>query len=109
MKLKQNNNFISDLCNLMNNNVFKSFYKKYCNTWLNVNTIIMYMKLYEIIEISYYNKFNKKITQKEMLFILNNIIKNSILREIVVNNYQIYKSTNTQYLISNNIHKSIGL
>ena len=67
MKLKQNNNFISDLCNLMNNNVFKSFYKKYCNTWLNVNTIIMYMKLYEIIEISYYNKFNKKITQKEML------------------------------------------
>lgn len=103
MKLKKNNNFIYDLCNLMNNNIFKSFYKKYCNTWLNVNTIIMYLKLYEIIEISYYNKFNKKITQKEMLYILNNIIKNSILREIVVNNYQIYKSTNTPYLISNNI------
>jgi hypothetical protein len=109
MKQKKNNNFIYDLCNLMNNNMFKSFYNKYCNTWLNVNTIIMYFKLYEIIEISYYNKFNKKISQKEMLFILNSVIKNSLLREIIVNNYQIYKSTNTSYLISNNIHKSIGL
>ncbi len=44
-----------------------------------------------------------------MLFILNSVIKNSLLREIIVNNYQIYKSTNTSYLISNNIHKSIGL
>ena len=103
MKLKKNNNFIYDLCKLMNSSIFKSFYKKYCNTWLNINTIVMYLKLYEIIEISYYNKFNKKITQKEMLYILNNIIKNSILREIVVNNYKIYKSTNTPYLISNNI------
>ena len=35
-----------------------------------------------------------------MLFVLNNIIKNSILRQIVINNYESYKSSNTQYLIN---------
>ena len=104
MKLeKKNNSFITDLFYLMNNPTFKNFYKKYCDTWININTVIMYFKLYEIIELSYYNKFNKKITQKDMLFILNNIIKNSLLRQIVINNYELYKSSDTQYLISNNI------
>lgn len=104
MKLeKKNNSFLKDLFYLMNNPIFKKFYKKYCDTWININTVIMYFKLYEIIEISYYNKFNKKITQKDMLFILNHIIKNSILRQIVINNYELYKSSDTQYLISNNI------
>lgn len=105
MKLieKNNSSFFKDLLFLMNNSTFKSFYKKYCDTWTNINTVIMYLKLYEIIEISYYNKFNKKISHKDMLFILNNIIKNSILREIVINNYNIYKTNNTQHLITNNI------
>ena len=104
MKLIQKNtSFLKDLFYLMNNPTFKSFYKKYCDTWININTVIMYFKLYEIIEVSYYNKFNKKISKKDMLFILNNIIKNSILRHIVINNYEIYKSSDTQYLISNNI------
>ena len=100
---KNNSSFFKDLLVLMNNSTFKSFYKKYCDTWTNINTVIMYFKLYEIIEVSYYNKFNKKITQKDMLFVLNNIIKNSILRQVVINNYESYKSSNTQYLITNNI------
>ena len=75
MKLIQkNNSFLKDLFYLMNNSTFKSFYKKYCDTWVNINTVIMYFKLYEIIEVSYYNKFNKQITKKDMLFILNNMI-----------------------------------
>jgi len=100
---KYNSDFINDLYNLMNTNVFKKFYNKYCNTWININTTIMYLKLYEIIELSYYNKFNKDITKKEMIFILNNIIKNPILRQIVVNNYQLFKSSDSQYLVTNNI------
>jgi len=100
---KYNSDFINDLYNLMNTDVFKKFYNKYCNTWININTTIMYLKLYEIIELSYYNKFNKNITKKEMIFILNNIIKNPILRQIVVNNYQLFKSSDSQYLITNNI------
>ena len=105
MKLleKKKSSFLNDLLFLMNNSTFKSFYKKYCDTWTNINTVIMYFKLYEMIEISYYNKFNKKISNKDMLFILNNIIKNSILRQIVINNYNIYKASNTQHLITNNI------
>ena len=105
MKLleKKKSSFLNDLLFLMNNSTFKSFYKKYCDTWTNINTVIMYFKLYEMIEISYYNKFNKQISNKDMLFILNNIIKNSILRQIVIDNYNIYKTSNTQHLITNNI------
>ena len=105
MKLleKKKSSFLNDLLFLMNNSTFKSFYKKYCDTWTNINTVIMYFKLYEMIEISYYNKFNKQISNKDMLFILNNIIKNSILRQILINNYNIYKTSNTQHLITNNI------
>ena len=105
MKITKTNNspFFKDLLFLMKNSTFKSFYKKYCDTWTNINTVIMYFKLYEVIEVSYYNKFNKHISNKYMLFVLNNIIKNSILRQIVINNYESYKLSNTQYLITNNI------
>ena len=87
----------------MNNPQFRSFYNKHCTVWSNIDTIIMYFKLYEIIEITFINKFNRKITQKEMLFILNNIIKNNILRKIVINNYILFKTSEQKYLTSNNI------
>ena len=65
--------------------------------------MIMYFKLYEIIEITFYKKFNKNITKKEILFLLNNIIKNNLLRKIVINNYTLFKTTEQKYLTTNNI------
>ena len=59
----------------------------------------MYFKLYEIIEISFFKKFNRNITKKEILFILNNIIKNNILRKIVINNYILFKIQNKNILL----------
>lgn len=100
---KKNSSFFLDLYKLMNNPQFRSFYNKHCTVWSNIDTIIMYFKLYEIIEITFINKFNRKITQKEMLFILNNIIKNNILRKIVINNYILFKTSEQKYLTSNNI------
>ena len=43
---KNNSSFFKDLLVLMNNSTFKSFYKKYCDTWTNINTVIMFFKLY---------------------------------------------------------------
>lgn len=100
---KKNSQFFLDLYKLMNNTLFRSFYNKYCTVWSNIDTIIMYFKLYEIIEMTFTNKFNRKITRKEMLFILNNIIKNNILRKIVIDNYILFKNSEQKYLTSNNI------
>ena len=98
---KNNENFMLDLHNLMNNKQFRIFYNKYFDNWLNINTIIMYFKLYEVVEISFFKKFNRVIIKEEMLFILNNIIKNNILRKIVVDNYTLFKDTNEYNMILN--------
>lgn len=92
-----------DLYKLMNNSEFREFYNKYFTVWTNIDTMIMYFKLYEIIEISFFKKFNRNITKKEILFILNNIIKNNLLRKIVINNYILFKDSEQKYLTANNI------
>ena len=104
MKLdKKNINFFIDLYKLMNNSEFRNFYNKYFTVWTNIDTMIMYFKLYEIIEISFFKKFNRNITKKEILFLLNNIIKNNLLRKIVIDNYILFKNTEQKYLTTNNI------
>lgn len=102
MELEKNNsNFINDLCNLMENKKFRNFYNKYFTFWVNINTTIMYFKLYEIINISFSKKFNRPIKKNEMSFILHNIIKNNILRNIVINNYELFKNSHESYLLTN--------
>ena len=100
---KKRENFIFDLYKLMNNTEFRTFYNKYFDNWINIDTTLMYFKLYEIIEISFFKKFNRNITKKEILFILNNIIKNNLLRKIVINNYILFKNSDQKYLTTNNI------
>ena len=46
---KKNINFFMDLHKLMNNPEFRDFYNKYFTVWTNIDTMIMYFKLYEII------------------------------------------------------------
>ena len=93
-----------DLYKLMNNSEFREFYNKYFTVWTNIDTMIMYFKLYEIIEISFFKKFNRNITKKkEILFLLNNIIKNNLLRKIVIDNYILFKNSEQKYLTTNNI------
>ena len=98
---KKNIIFFMDLYKLMNNSEFRGFYNKYFTLWTNIDTLIMYFKLYEIIEITFFKKFNKNINKKEILFVLNNIIKNNLLRKIVVDNYILFKDTEQKYLTAN--------
>tara|TARA_B100001564_G_scaffold220914_1_gene186123 strand:- start:773 stop:1099 length:327 start_codon:yes stop_codon:yes gene_type:complete len=100
---KKNINFFMDLYKLMNNSEFRNFYNKYCTVWSNIDSMVMYFKLYEIIEISFYKKFNRNITKNEILFLLNNIIKNKILRKIVIDNYILFKNSDQKYLTTHNI------
>ena len=49
---KNNSSFFKNFLFLMNNSTFKSFYKKYCDTWTNINTVIIflnYMKLSKLV------------------------------------------------------------
>ena len=42
----EKNTFFKDLSNIMENEEFNTFFKKYLNDWLDVKSIIIYMKLY---------------------------------------------------------------
>ena len=99
---KKKSDFFFDLYKLMNNPEFRNFYNKYFTIWTNIDTMIMYFKLYEIIEITFFKKFNRNITKNEILFLLNNIIKNTLLRKIVINNYILFKTSQQKYLTTNN-------
>jgi len=90
-----------DLYKLMNNTEFRTFYNKYFDNWININTIVMYFKLYEVVEVSFFKKFKRPIKKDEMIFILNNIIKNRFLRKIVVDNYMLFKDSNEYNMILN--------
>ena len=104
MKIQKTNlHFFIELYKLMNNPGFRNFYNNFFTIWANVDTTIMYFKLYEIIEISFFKKFNRNITKKEIIFLLNNIIKKNILRKIVIDNYMLFKNSEQKYLTINNI------
>ena len=87
------NNFFNDLCEIMNDKKFKVFFKKYFTNYDEINTVMMYLKIYEMIEYYYMKKFNKEIDIRTMKIILNYIIKNNILRNIIIKNYEKFKKT----------------
>lgn len=93
---KNKNKFFEDLYLLMNNNLFREFFNKYFTSWDEINTIILYLKLYETIEYFYRQKYNKNINKNHINILLYNLFINSILRKIILNNYELYKSSGTK-------------
>ena len=92
------NAFFSDLYDLMNSLVFKKFYKKHFANWDDINTTLLYFKVYETLDYLFYYKYKRKITKNEMIHSLNHIFKNYNLRSIAVKKYEIYKKSSEKYL-----------
>jgi len=96
------NQFFNDLYNLMNNKEFNLFYTKYFNNWDNITTLILYFKLYETINNYFYINYNRKITKKELTYILHHIFTNTILRTIIIQKFTQFK-TNSESQLNFNI------
>ena len=87
------NNFFSDLCLLMKNPQFSNFYNAHFNDWSDIQSIIVYMKLYSTISHSFRSQYNRDITDEEMTFMLHNIMTNSKSRKFVFDIFNKYKSS----------------
>ena len=48
-KIIENNDFLKDLCGLMENEQFNNFFNKHMSDWLDIKCSVTYMKLYNII------------------------------------------------------------
>ena len=90
-KIYKNNEFFRDLHNLMKNKEFKNFYDKYFKNWLDIETNVMFMKLYEKIKQSYKIKCKKEIDDKLLLFVLRQLIRENESRTIIMENFQLFK------------------
>ena len=55
---------------MMQNKEFREFYDKYYSDWMEIQVMVMYMKLYDNIESEYFKIFNKKISKEVILYIV---------------------------------------
>ena len=93
-KILKHNAFFSDLCNLMKNVEFVKFYDTYFHDWSDIECMIFYMKLYSTIDNEYKNRFNSKISDASMTFMLHKVMSNSKSRAFAFDLFHNYK---TQY------------
>ena len=90
-KILDDNEFFQYLVYMMNNNVFKKFYSKFCKDSGDITIIIIYMRLYHDIEKLYMEQYNKQISSSLMVKILHDIFMDSKLRKCVLTKYSSIK------------------
>ena len=98
-KIYEENDFLRDLYNMMNDNNFRVFVNKYLDKWDNIKNIILFIKLFETIEKEYYQIFKKKISKQKMLYSIKHLFANKELRKVILESYDNFQKYNSnQYL-----------
>ena len=74
-----NNDFLQDLCKLMENEEFKSFFDKHMSNWMDIKCTVTYMKLYDEFK-KKYKKINDEDLDKNLaVYLICKIMKNKDL------------------------------
>ena len=97
-----NNPFFTDLAKIMNNREFSTFFDKYFKDKEEIQTTLLYMKLYREIQIKYKEKRKEEIENITTLYVINVIMNTPELRRNVI------KSMSEQYKDTNQIKKAIS-
>jgi len=82
-------NVLDQISKLMESDDFRSFFRENFNEWSNITTIIMCMKLYDIVDQYYQNQstnnvMEKRLTPEQITEIVKNALKNDNMRRILV-------------------------
>jgi hypothetical protein len=98
------NNFFKDLDNIMANNEFRNFYDKYFNNFTDTKIILLYMKLYETLQLEYKEKNGYEIEKELLAYIMKELMSDNISRKNIIeafNDYteNKYKDKNKKYLL----------
>ena len=95
-----NNLFFCDLNELMQSDTkFRIFYDKYFKDSSDVQTVILYLKLYETLEIEYkqYNN-NEKVDEDLLIYAIKELMSNESTRKNILSSFDRYnqhKNNNT--------------
>lgn len=76
-----NNPFFQDFIGIMQNDEFDAFYKKYFQSWSDIQTMVFYMKLYKAVEYGYQQEYQTPIDKEFMVYVLHRIMTTQELRK----------------------------
>jgi hypothetical protein len=82
------NPFLCDFVTLMHNGQFQEFRHKYMKDWSDVETVFMYIYVYEFLSHEFRKQFHRSITDKELIKALQSIFSESDLRKTVVHMFR---------------------
>ena len=85
--------FFSDLYALMNNPDFRYFKGHYMKTWSDVETLFMYIVVYDYIAKEYTSRYSAAIDQDRMRTILRYVFSNKAYRSKVIQLFREYQSS----------------
>ena len=100
-KILETNDFLKSLDKMMRNKDFRNFYQKYFQTHCEIETVILYMKLYENLEKEYKKVYKEEdIPSEVMAFTLREIFADHDSRKAVMNSFDqfcnVYKEKRNQ-------------
>jgi len=79
-KIVENNEFLKDLSNLMENEEFKTFYNKHMSTWIDIKCTAIYMRLYSEFKTKYKQIAEMELDKHITVFLLRKIMTDKELR-----------------------------
>ena len=79
-----NNDFMKDLSDLMENEQFPNFFKKYMTDWDTLKCTTIYMRLYSEFKDKYKEISGKKLDKHIIIYLLSKIMTDNILRPFTI-------------------------
>tara|TARA_B110000908_G_C10254603_1_gene454504 strand:+ start:1361 stop:1780 length:420 start_codon:yes stop_codon:yes gene_type:complete len=78
------NDFFRDLSELMENDKFNLFFKKYMNDWIGIKCTVTYMRLYKELKEKHKDIHNDVLDKNIIVFLLTRIMRNKHLRPVSI-------------------------
>lgn len=100
-QIVDDNPFFKDLYQLMNNPLFKHFKTQYMKEWTDVETLFLYIYMYEYIATEFNLRFKADIDEKQMIQILQLIFTSPDLRKKSIALFRQYQQNQTYPRIKN--------
>ena len=92
----KNNEFMRDLCELMENEIFLSFFKKYMSDWDTLKCTAIYMRLYSEFKNKYKEVSGEDLNKHIMVFLLSKIMTDSTLRPFTIKTIEKVQEENSK-------------
>ena len=98
----EENNFFNDLDNIMIDNNFRSFYNTYFKDFTDIKVVLLYMKLYETIQIEYKERNGVEIEKELLAYMIKELMSDNDSRKNIYKafyNFTDNKHANNKFIL----------